>query len=94
MGKKIAKQKKIGEDEQFDGGNTCVHEPYVCGVCDGGFPYANNLAQCVDATGAAPRLNKDKLADAREMVAEVVKGITENSKNFMADEHAVQATGS
>ena len=84
----------LEEDEQFDGGSAFVHEPYVCGVCGGGFPYANSLAQCVDAVGAFPRLNKDEIADAKEMVKGIVEGIIKNFKNFMADEHTVQVTGS
>ena len=92
METKFAKLNVKG-DEQFDGGSACVHEPFICGVCADGFPYANSLVQCCE-DGEIPRLNKDKVSCCKTMVKEVTEGTNDDFKHFMADKNVVQATGS
>ena len=79
--------------DQFDGGSACVREPFICEVCDGGFPYANSLVQCCE-DGEIPRVNKDKVLCCKTMVTEVIKGTKDTFKNHMADVNAAQVTGS
>ena len=82
------------EDGDLYDGGAYVHAPNQCGVCEDFYPFSNCLAQCVVAIGEAPRLNKDKIGEAKQMVAEIIEGKSEVFINFMADKNAKEATGS